>query len=146
MRSEQFERLRRRAGITLPSRPQAARRITTPPSRGGQCSRWPSRTRRWWSENLHRPANLYLTRIKSEATAAEDGIAQPALERSVTQTVQGERGLGSLTRLTQASTEVPGFHWINQIPYRKKILRRVQHHWKEEVGQAEVAEGQGRWQ
>ena len=31
-------------GITQPSGPPPARQITTLPSRGGQCSRWPSRT------------------------------------------------------------------------------------------------------
>ena len=37
----------------------------------------------WWNENLYRPAILYITRIKSAATAVEDGTAHPVLERSV---------------------------------------------------------------
>ena len=46
VRSVHFERLRWRAErITQPSGPQAARRLTTSPNRGAQCSRRPSRTK-----------------------------------------------------------------------------------------------------
>ena len=44
----------------------------------------------WWNENLHRPAILYLTRIKLAATVVEDGTAQLALERSVARTGTGK--------------------------------------------------------
>ena len=65
----------------------------------------------WWNANLHRPASLYRTRIKSAATAVEDGIAQPALERSVARTAMGGKNPGPLTRLAQATTS-PWNLWI----------------------------------
>ena len=70
------------SGITQPSGPQAALRITTGPGRGKQCPRCPSRTRCGAIENLRRPFVLSLTGTNS-AAAAVDGTAQPALERSV---------------------------------------------------------------
>ena len=60
----------------------------------------------WWNENLHRPAILNLTRIKSAATAVEDGTAQPALERSV-RTAPGQGPRIASRDSPEASAEVP---------------------------------------
>ena len=84
MRSEQFERLRRKA-----ERDHAAARTAGSASDYDQAK--PCRTvfamavaneeRR--NENLHRPAMFCLTRIKSASTTVEDGTAPPDLSVAI---------------------------------------------------------------
>ena len=79
MRSELFKRLRRRAERDHADVGSAGSTSNYDPAKP-----WGTLAvadTEWWNENLHRPAILYLTRIKS-AAAVEDGTAQPALERS----------------------------------------------------------------
>ena len=74
----------------------------------------------WWAENLRRPAIVHLACTKSAGTAVEKGAQRrPNCPR-------GQRGPGSLTRITQASTEVPGILWVSLCPQRKINVRRVQ--------------------
>ena len=44
----------------------------------------------WWDENLHRPAMLYLTRVKSASESIADGRAQQ--QGTVTQQARQDRG------------------------------------------------------
>ena len=83
VRSEQFERLRERA-----ERDHAALGAAGSTSNYDPAEPWGTvyamsvADKEWWNEILHRHAVLYLARLKSAATAAEDGNAQPAPERS----------------------------------------------------------------
>ena len=69
----------------------------------------------WWNENL--PAILHLARIKSAATAV--CAAQPCSGSQRRPNCPRGTDPGSFTRLTQASTEVPGVLWVSLFPHRK---------------------------
>ena len=77
MRSEQFERLRRHVER---DHQQATSRLQS--SNFDPAKPWHSVFRMsladkiWWDENLHRPAMLYLTRIKSASESVADGTVQ----------------------------------------------------------------------
>ena len=81
MRSEQFERLRRKA----------ERDHAEATALGGSSGFKPDKPwftvfalaagdKEWWNDNLHRPVMLFLTRITSARTALGDGTAQPDLD------------------------------------------------------------------
>ena len=114
MRSEQFERLRRKA-----ERDHAAAGTVGGVSDYDPAKPWETvfamavANEEWWNENLHRPAMLYLTRIMSASTAVEDGSAPPALSVAI------EPGPEN-TRRTQACTEVPGHLWSSAFPQGQK--------------------------
>ena len=77
MRSEQFERLRRHVER---DHQQATSRMLS--SNFDPAKPWHSvfgmalADKIWWDENLHRPAMLYLTRIKSASESVADGTVQ----------------------------------------------------------------------
>ena len=83
MRSEQFDRLRRRA-----EREHADKVAQNVPSDFDPARPWKKVIRRalgdrnWWDENLHRPALLFLTRVRTAAISVDDGTVQPALDDS----------------------------------------------------------------
>ena len=80
----------------------------------------------WWNENLHRCAVSppYSHQVGCHCRGRWHCAASSGAQRS---NCSEDRYPGSLTRLTQASTEVPGVLWISSFPQRKKILR-VQRH------------------
>ena len=112
LRSEQFERLRRKA-----ERDHAAAWTS-----GGASDYDPVKPCRtmfamavaneeWWNENLHRPTMFYLTRIKSASTVVEDGTAPPDLRVAI------EPGSGNTRR--KASV-----HGSPKTPLEQCILAR----------------------
>ena len=83
MRAEQWERLRRKAERTHEEASAAGLQSLYDPAKPWKSVvRAALEDRNWWDENLHRPAILFLTRVRSAADAIDDRTAQPALEVS----------------------------------------------------------------
>ena len=87
MRSEHFDRLRRQAERVHLAAVSAHAHMPVPITSTFDVAKpWKSvfamaiADKLWWDENLHRPAMLYLTKLRSQADSTEDGTAQPALE------------------------------------------------------------------
>ena len=80
MRSEQFDRLRRRAERQHQLEQAASMQSHFDPARP-----WSTvfhlalADKMWWDEHLHRPVVLFLAKIRSRAQVCDDGTTQPAL-------------------------------------------------------------------
>ena len=90
MRAEQWDRLRRKAERAHDMATRAGI-----PSHFDPAPPWKSvvrsslEDRNWWDENLHRPAMLFLTRVRSAADAVDDHTVQPTLETKSASPVGG---------------------------------------------------------
>ena len=87
MRCEQFERIRRHverqaaAGGTLQSFGMGGQtgNVFDPKKPWQAVFEFAVSDKLWWDEHLHRPAMLYLTKVRSAADVTADGTAQPTL-------------------------------------------------------------------
>ena len=86
MRAERFQRLRRHA-----ERDHAAARASNHRTTFDIARPWDTvfsmavADKSWWEENMHRPALLYLARVRTAAQLLDDRTAQPALGASGSQ-------------------------------------------------------------
>ena len=112
------------SGITRPSGPKAARRKTTPPIRGTQCSRWPSRTRSGGVRNCTGPPSSALL-----ASSRWPQLLKMVPHNLLWNAASPEMPLGKGPRIARAAhATIPGTLWIGPFPQRKTFLPRVQHH------------------
>eukprot|EP00973_Karenia_brevis_P094717 12423803-Karenia_brevis.AAC.1 len=81
MRSEQFERLRRQAERNHALAMAMGQKSPFDPAKPWyETFKLAIGDKDWWDENLHRPAMLYLTRVRSAADVVDDRTTQPALD------------------------------------------------------------------
>ena len=81
MRSEHFDRLRRYAERDHDAAVKAGSPLSFDPAKPWHATfRGALADKLWWDENLHRPAMLFLTRVKTASESVLDGTAQDSLD------------------------------------------------------------------